>query len=270
MKGASPHVAGVVACLAAALTFPLAASAEDPPASSGPAQSPPPSAPPTHAEDKTGTDPTHFTKTLVLFNEFRSLGDEAGYNEFAFRYTQPIEKVKLQLTLPLDATDVLGPTQGGFGDAGLKASFLPRLTPKFGLVLFLDTTYPTATKDTLGSGKYTASPGATFAFFFKRGEIIFAPSVQQKMSFAGVADRQDVNQTLVDLYLVWRPTLSSWITVDPQFVYDHESGSFFNQTEIEFGRLMFGGVSTYLRPGVGIGSDRPIDWNIEFGLKIVH
>lgn len=251
-----PRVVGVVACLAASLGYPLTANAETPPATTDPAQSTPANAPPSHAEDKTGTDPTHFTKTLVLFNEFRSLGDEAGYNEFAFRYTQPVEKVKFQLTLPLDATDVLGTTQGGFGDAGLKASYLPILTPKFGLVLFLDTTYPTATKDVLGGGKYIASPGATFAFFFKHGEIIFAPSLQQKMSYAGDADRQDVNQTLVDLYLVWRPTLNSWITVDPQFVYDHENGSFFNQTEIEYGRLMFGGVSTYLRPGIGIGNDR--------------
>jgi hypothetical protein len=247
--------------LAATLTMPCGAGAEDSLATN---------APPSHAEDKTGTDPTHFTKTLVLLNEFRSLGDEAGFNEFAFRYTQPVDKVKFQLTLPLDATDVLGPTQGGFGDAGLKASYLPILSPKFGLVLFLDTFYPTATKDVLGSGKYVASPGATFAFFFQHGKVIFAPSLQQKLSYAGDADRQDINQTLVDLYLVWRPTMNSWITVDPQFVYDHENGSFFNQTEIEIGHLMFGGVSTYLRPGVGIGNERPLDWNIEFGLKIVH
>jgi hypothetical protein len=122
----------------------------------------------------------------------------------------------------------------------------------------------------LGGGKYTASPGATFAFFFKGGQVIFAPSIQHKMSYASDSARQDVNQSLLDLYLVWRPTSKSWITLDPQFVYDHENGSFFYQTEIEYGRLMFGGVSTYLRPGVGIGNERPLDWNIEFGLKIVH
>jgi hypothetical protein len=143
--------------------------------------------------------------------------------------------------LPLDATDLLGTTEAGFGDAGLKASYLPKLTPKFGLVLFLDTFYPTATKDVLGSGKYIASPGATFAFFFQHGKVIFAPSVQQKFSYAGDSDRQSVNQSLVDFYLVWRPTMNSWITFDPQFVYDHEDGKFFNQTEIEIGRLMFGG-----------------------------
>ena len=246
------------------------AIAEDPPATSGSTQSPSTGAPPSHAEDKTGTDPTHFTKTLVLFNEFRSLGDEAIYNTSNFRYTQPVGKVKFQITLPLDATDLLGTTEAGFGDAGLKASYLPKLTPKFGLVLFLDTFYPTATKDVLGSGKYIASPGATFAFFFQHGKVIFAPSVQQKFSYAGDSDRQSVNQSLVDFYLVWRPTMNSWITFDPQFVYDHEDGKFFNQTEIEIGRLMFGGVSTYLRPGVGIGRDRPFDWNVEFGLKIVH
>jgi hypothetical protein len=29
------------------------------------------------------------------------------------------------------------------------------------------------------------------------------------------------------------------------------------------------GASVYLRPGVGIGADRPYLWNFEFGLKFI-
>lgn len=51
---------------------------------------------------------------------------------------------------------------------------------------------------------------------------------------------------------------------------DYEGDVFFNQTELEYGRLMFGGVSTYLRPGIGLGKHKPLDWNVEFGVKVVH
>jgi hypothetical protein len=33
---------------------------------------------------------------------------------------------------------------------------------------------------------------------------------------------------------------------------------------------MFAGVSTYVRPGIAIGDDRPADWNLEFGVKVIH
>ena len=250
---------GAAVCLATLLALPSGASAQAPPAVHE-----------HHEDDKTGTDPTKFTRTLVLLNEFRSLGGDLGLDEFVFRYTQPLRKVKFQLTLPLDATDLTGTTQVGFGEIGFKASYLPKMTPKFGLVVFLDTSFPTATKDVFGAGKYVATPGATFAFFFRRGQVIFAPSLQQKLSYAGDSHHSDVNQTLLDTYLVWRITKTSWVTLDPQFVVDHEHDTFFNLTELEYGRLMFGGVSTYLRPGVGIGTDRPGDWNVEFGLKVVH
>lgn len=239
----------------------------------GPALAQAPAAAPPAAheeEDKTGTDPSKFLRTLILYNEFRSLGDERGFNETVYRYIQPIEKVKFQLTLPLDRTDATGASESGFADLGLKASYLPRKSSKFALVVFLDSSFPTSTKSVFGTGKYVAIPGATFAFFFDGGKAIFAPSLQQKFSYAGDSGRTPVNQTLIDTYFVYKPTRTSWIIVDPQFVLDHENEAYFNTTEVEYGRLMFAGVSTYVRPGIGLGSDKPADWNLEFGVKIIH
>jgi len=250
------------------LGSPLAVFAQSPQASPPPPQTAHTRAP--EEEDKTGTNPAKFMKTLILLNEFRSLGDEHGFDEFTFRYIEPIGKVKLQLSLPLDYSDATGVAEAGFGEAGLKASYKARMTRRYALIFNLDTTYPTATKSTFGFGKYLASPGATFAFFFRQGSVIFAPSLQQKFSYAGDATRAAVNQTLVDLYFVWKPKKSSWLIVDPQFVVDLEADTFYTFTEVELGRLMFGGVGSYVRPGIAIGKDRPADWNIEFGVKVVH
>jgi hypothetical protein len=228
--------------------------------------------PPGHAEDgdNTGTNPAKFSRTLILYNEFRSLGEESGYNEAVFRYIQPFGKMKVQLTLPLDSTDVTGVTQTGFGDVGLKFNYRVLLNAKNALLLNLDTTYPTATKDAFTGGKYVASPGATYAMFFDGGSRIFAPSFQQKFSYAGDSDRGDINQSQIDLYYVWKPNKTSWVIVDPEIVYDWETESAFGQAEIEYGRMMSGGMSAYLRPGIGIGAARPLEWNIEFGVKLVH
>src|SRR6185295_2299241 len=40
-------------------------------------------------EDTTGTNPAKFTRTLILLNELRSLGEEAAFDEAMFRYIQP-------------------------------------------------------------------------------------------------------------------------------------------------------------------------------------
>ena len=62
----------------------------------------------------------------------------------------------------------------------------------------------------------------------------------------------------------------NWIIVDPQIVIDHENDDeAFYQLEIEVGRMLSGGMSTYVRPGFGIGDDKLMDWNIEVGLKII-
>ena len=222
-------------------------------------------------EDTTGTNPAKFTRTLILLNEFRSLGEEAAFDEAMFRYIQPFGKnLKVQLSLPLDSIDAGGDTVFGFGELSLKFNYRAWLNERNALIINLDTFWPTATRDEFMSGKYVVDPGFTYAMFFRQGEMIFAPSLQQKISYAGDADRADVNQTQVDLYFVWRPTKTNWVTIDPQIVRDWEKDTEFGQLEIEFGRVMFGGTSVYLRPGIGIGADRPLEWNLEFGLKVVH
>ena len=222
-------------------------------------------------EDQTGTNPAKFTRTLILFNEFRSLGNEAAFDEAMFRYIQPFgENLKVQLSLPLDSTDASGDTVFGFGELSLKFNYRAWMNERNALILNLDTFWPTATRDEFMSGKYVLDPGFTYALFFEQGAMIFAPSLQQKISYAGDAARDDVNQTQADLYFVWRPTKTSWLTIDPQIVRDWQADTEFGQLEIEYGRVMFGGMSAYLRPGIGIGADRPLEWNLEFGLKVVH
>jgi hypothetical protein len=53
---------------------------------------------------------------------------------------------------------------------------------------------------------------------------------------------------------------------------DHEADNdVFATLEVEWGYMMVpkSGISAYFRPGIGLGSDKLYDWNIEVGLKFV-
>ncbi len=62
--------------------------------------------------------------------------------------------------------------------------------------------------------------------------------------------------------------------LDPQIILDYEEDHEFALIDLEMGTMLdkwFGtkGHSFYVRPSVGIGSDRPYDYSFEFGYKIV-
>jgi len=67
----------------------------------------------------------------------------------------------------------------------------------------------------------------------------------------------------------------SWFFTDPQIVIDNENNIEFVIVDFEFGFMMskwwpdMKGHSFYVRPSVGLGADRPTDYSIEFGYKIV-
>ncbi len=50
---------------------------------------------------------------------------------------------------------------------------------------------------------------------------------------------------------------------------DHENDLGFVLFEAEYGRMMFGGLSSYFRARLGIGEDRPYNWSGELGFKVI-
>jgi hypothetical protein len=65
-----------------------------------------------------------------------------------------------------------------------------------------------------------------------------------------------------------------WLIVNPALVIDWETEQ--NTPfalEVEYGRnigTLFGGaLNACIRPGIGLGQDRPYDWSIEVGFTVV-
>ena len=54
-----------------------------------------------------------------------------------------------------------------------------------------------------------------------------------------------------------------------QYVIDWENDTEFGLVEAEVGYVLESGISFYARPGIGFGGDKPIDYNIEVGIKYI-
>ena len=227
--------------------------------------------------DTSGTNPAVITRTLSLSNEYRFLPKDTYYNQTLLRYTEPFfdGKMGLRLTVPLEATDIIGEDQFGVGDVSAKLSWIPHVSRHQAFVLSTEIYTPTASENVLGTGKWVAAPGITWAYFASR-EVIIAPAYIHNFSFAGTDDRADVNRGDFDLYFVYRPHGERWwITSDTTVSYDFETDATPVSWELNFGRNLAkfengAALNGYIRPGIGIGKDRPYNANIEVGLSLVN
>ena len=225
--------------------------------------------------DKTGTNPVNLQNEWRLANEFFALPNGAMQNKTLVRYTMPFNRqpsgmnsMSVRVTLPLVTTDVAGSTDFGYGDTELKWLWIARLTRRNALAFAIDSGWDTATKDSLGTGKNWLAPQAFYVLFLNQ-RTIFAPAFLHKLDIGGSSDRVDISQSIFDFYYVYALAPGQWLIVDPQLIFDHELDETSGQVEVEYGRMMGGGMSFYIRPGFPVGNNEYIDWNLKLGLKSV-
>jgi hypothetical protein len=137
-----------------------------------------------------------------------------------------------------------------------------------GVEFFLNT----ASEDALGAGAHSVAPLVFLGFFNPLGKgTVFFPGYQHTFSIDEDDGRSQVNQGLIDMFLVktWGGN-KYWGYVDPQIVLDYENDKEFMLLEIQAG-MMVGpaGHSAYILPSFGIFEDRPYDFSLEVGYKII-
>jgi hypothetical protein len=205
-------------------------------------------------QDNTGTNPVNFTYDFRLYAEMASLPQDDGSlitNTIEFRW--PFGR---------DVANLKG-----------ESTDSPFVSPKTIIALGLEAFFDTATNDALGSGKTSLGPTVIGVFPGLVGPgSLFAPAYQYVFDVAGSDDRADISRSQIDLYFVWALAAGkNWLIVDPQVIFDHENNKTPALVEAEWGFMIAPkiGVSGWARPGVGIGSDRLYDWNLEAGLKFV-
>jgi hypothetical protein len=250
-------------------------------------------------QDNTGTNPVNFTYDFRLYAEMQSLpiddgsliintvearwplgrdvanlkGEGAGslFHDMGSKFGMRVRARYSNLSFATPDSDTY--SVSGIGDFDARLLYLPYIGQKTIIAVGLEGFFDTATNDALGSGKTSLGPTVIGVFpgLVGRGSL-FAPAYQYVFDVAGSDDRADISRSQLDLYFVW--TLAAgknWLIVDPQVIFDHENDKSPALVEAEWGFMIAPsiGVSGWIRPGVGIGSDRFYDWNLEAGIKFV-
>lgn len=228
-------------------------------------------------EDNTGTNPVNFTYDFSMSMELQSWEGDNSYTRTAFGYSVPLSKTvsakfrgyKIDLSFG-SGSNVS--TATGLGDMDARLLWVPMVSQRGALALGLEAVFNTASHPFLGSGKTTLGPQAFLVFFNPFGikGAILAPAYQYTFDVGGNDSRSDVSRSAMDIFFVWiAPNKKRWGAINTTAVIDHENDEEYGTVRVTIGQLMVGPISSSIKPGIGIGSDRPYDWNVEFGLKFV-
>ena len=237
------------------------------------------------AKDKTGTNPMNFTHDLRVYDEYRWLETEGdgSQNLVTTEYRSPFAGGKWQVRAKIRRNDIKADLnddgfddvdEGGFGDTDIRIMTVPymnmekKLAVAVGVEFFLDT----ASEDALGAGASSVAPFIFLGFFNPIGKgSIFVPGYQHTISVDEANGREKVHGGLIDMFLVktWNAN-KYWGYVDPQIILDYENHTEFMLLEIQAG-MMLGraGHSIWAMPSFGVGTDRPYNFSLELGYKVV-
>jgi len=235
----------------------------------------PPTAAPERVND--GTDPTRLTTLAGIDIEHLDLRNGFNSETLTLGLNIPLGEAKrssIRMEVPFAAVDALGNESMGLSDVSVKLTRVLEVNRKYGIVVSGKVAFDTADRLELGNGKMVVEGAFVYANFLKGGHI-FAPALVHKISVAGSDRRADVSLTTIDLYYV--PRLKNpkmFMTIDPALNHDWVNDATFGALAVTFGRSVgkvFGGIGQVtLRPSILVGGNRPANWGIKVGFRVVN
>jgi hypothetical protein len=228
-------------------------------------------------EANNGTDPTKPTKTFQLTSEYLDIGQGLASNTFKLRYIMPVFNdgaSTLQFQLPFGTTNFLGDSSLELGDFSLKLQKVLTVTREYGLVVSGEVIFDTASRADLGAGSTILKPGIIYAKFLQGGAIL-APSLLHSETIGEpAAGRSRTSTTVFDLYFVPKlPNPKHFMTVDPAVTHNWVTDTTYGALAVTLGTSIEtslpGSSLIFIKPSIGIGHDRPFDWGVELGFKLV-
>lgn len=225
---------------------------------------------------KYGTDPTAIVGRLQLSSQYANLPHGAQLIDNVARVDIPFRgNWLLRVDTPFHRwfdpnIPGVGSAQG-LGNLSAILGWRAYNTPEYAFLIGVASSFPTATDDLLGTGKYTVGPIIATGRFLPQLESFLFGVFQHSVSAGGDPSRQDISLTnaSVQINTIWAERW--WTTVQGVWQVDWERKTKSSMTaEVELGRNVVGRWGVYLRPGVGIWGPDVIgayNWNVEVGTR---
>jgi len=225
---------------------------------------------------KYGTDPTAIVGRVQLSSQYANLPHGAQLIDNIARVDLPFRgdwlfRVDTPFYQWLDPNLPGMSSARGLGDLKAVLGWRAYNTPEYAFLIGAVSSFPTASDDLLGSGKYTVGPIMATGRFLPRWESFLFGVFQHSVSAGGDPSRSDISLTNASLQIntIWAERW--WTTVQGVWQVNWEQKTKSSMTlEFELGRNLIGQWGAYVRPGVGIwGPDVPgaYNWNVEVGTR---
>ncbi len=206
-------------------------------------------------------------------------GSDNSANQFWLRYAQPLSIGKsnwlLRASLPINQYPVPpnGQKETGIGDFNVFASYLFKTsTPAISFGLGPQLTIPTATKDALGSEKW--SVGLANVLFNAESKVIqYGYLLTWQHSFAGNRDRATVNTAAFQPFVMMQLGNGTYLRSASIWVYNLENDNYSVPIGLGIGQVMKRGDTVYnlfIEPQFSVadrGAGQP-EWQVFLGLNM--
>jgi hypothetical protein len=251
-------------------------------------------------EINNGTNPTLLATSANVNGQYTDIGGGLSIWEISPTLSIPFgagKTMSLAATVPFSNT----PFDNSFdiGDASVKFTHVLSVTQQRGIAYTVEFYMDTAASGR-GFGEPVVEASGYYAMFLGNGSILapalvqtlgvgnptpadgmqdtatelyYSPTVQG-VGLAAATAGKSVNTTTFDLYYV--PKLKNpklFLTFDPALVRDWRAKDTFGSLTVTFGssigQIGGGNLTLYAKPQVLMGSERPANWSMTVGTKLI-
>lgn len=155
-----------------------------------------------------------------------------------FRYSQPIGRVLIRASMPVNTVNVGDINRSGLGDMNMFGTYIltkPTAANQIGVGPLLS--IPTATSTPLGSGKWQL--GLAFVGYFAANPVFQSGVLATwQHSIAGKDDRRTVNAASVQPFLMWQLGKGVYLRSSAVSILDFEKGNYLVPVGLGAGKIV--------------------------------
>ena len=194
---------------------------------------------------KDANNPLASIKSVSIHNVFLPMiyGAEGRMNTAWIRYAQPLGRILIRASMPISTINLKeqsckGTDCSGLGDLNIFGTYIftkPTATKQFGLGPVFS--FPTASSDRLGSGRWQAGL-AVVAYIAESDRFQFGMLATWQHSFAGDKDRKKVQTASVQPFFTWQLGKGSYLRSTGINYFDLENGNILLPLGLGIGQVL--------------------------------
>ena len=163
--------------------------------------------------------------------------EDGSANTNWYRFATPTGRILWRLSVPLETRSISTYTSSGVGDLDLFAAYLAVMEPTLTFGIGPSATFPTASKDDLGSGKYTLGLAA-IVFKAPNPQFQYGALAIWRTSIAGDEERSKVNLLAFQPFYFWQLGGGLYFRGAPIIPFDLESGDYHVPLALGIGKVL--------------------------------